>query len=57
MPKILETELPIKTDVIADWFWDTDMPLRKTFITIDMEGAPFSLRQIWLLREARSLVR
>jgi hypothetical protein len=54
LPKILATELPIKTDVIADWFWDTDMPLRKTFITIEMEGSRFSVRQIWQLQDARS---
>jgi len=56
MPRILETELPIKTDVIADWFWDMDMPLRKTFITIDTKGSEFSVRQIWQLQEARSLI-
>jgi len=55
MRKTIENQLPIKTDVIADWFWDTDMRLQKTLITIDMEGARFSVRQVWQLQESPSL--
>lgn len=42
----LEVNWPIKTDLIADWFWDEDMRLRKTLITIDVEGAHFGVRKI-----------
>jgi hypothetical protein len=34
--------------VIADWFWDTNMPLRKTLITIDVEGPRFAVRKVWM---------
>ena len=44
--KALEDELPIKADIIADWFWDTDMRLQKTLITIDVDGSQFSVRRV-----------
>jgi hypothetical protein len=54
MQKTLEEQLPIKTNVIADWFWDMDMRLRKTLITIDMEGTRFSVRRVSQLQELPS---
>ncbi|WP_237355852.1 hypothetical protein [Xanthobacter sp. YC-JY1] len=44
--KVLDGELPFKTELIADWFWDTEMTLRKTLITIDLEGSRFAVRKI-----------
>jgi hypothetical protein len=46
MRKTLESDLPLKAEVISDWFWDTAMRLRKTFITIDVEGTRFSVRKV-----------
>ena len=51
MQKTLDGELPAKAEIIGDWFWDTDMRLRKTLINIDLEGTEFSVRQVWQLRE------
>jgi hypothetical protein len=44
--KIVESDLPTKAEVISDWFWDTEMRLRKTFISIDVEGKQFSVRRV-----------
>jgi hypothetical protein len=45
--KVIESEvLSPKADLICDWFWDTDMPLRKTLITIDLEGDQFAVRKV-----------
>ncbi|WFR99608.1 hypothetical protein [Rhizobium tumorigenes] len=38
--------IPIKAGIIANWFWDEDMMLRKTFISIDTENSNFSVRKI-----------
>lgn len=46
MHKVLDGELPFKAELIADWFWDTEMSLRKTLITIDLEGARFAVRKV-----------
>ena len=51
MRKTLEPTLPTKTEILADWFWDTAMSLRKTLITIDVEETHFSVRQIWQLQQ------
>jgi hypothetical protein len=48
--KILESNLPTKAEIISDWFWDTEMTLRKTFISIDVEGSRFSIRKVSQLR-------
>jgi len=45
--KTLNSELPIKAEILADWFWDDSMPLRKTLITIDVEDTKFSVRKVW----------
>lgn len=37
---------PTKADVISDWFWDSDMSLRKSFISIDVEGARYGVRRV-----------
>lgn len=46
--QVLEGPMPLKTDIIADWFWDDQMPLRKTFITVDVEGAKYGIRRVWM---------
>jgi hypothetical protein len=47
----LHSNLPLKADVIADWFWDDQMPLRKTLITIDVEGEQYGVRKVWMMRD------
>jgi hypothetical protein len=47
--RVLEGALPIKTDIIADWFWDDRMRLRKSLISIDVEGERYGVRKIWML--------
>lgn len=42
----LHSELPTKAQVLANWFWDEDMRLRKTFITIDTQETKFTVRKI-----------
>ncbi len=42
----LEGKLPPKADLIADWFWDDRMTLRKTLITIDLHGTGFGVRKM-----------
>lgn len=49
MKKVLQTRLPLKTDIIANWFWDEQMMLRKTLISVDVEGSGYGLRKIWML--------
>jgi hypothetical protein len=43
--------LPWKADLIADWFWDDQMRLRKTLISIDVHGTQFGIRKVWMLSE------
>lgn len=45
----LKSELPLKAEVIADWFWDDRMPLRKTLISIDVQGPKFGVRKVSML--------
>lgn len=45
---VLDDPLPNKTALIADWFWDEDMPLRKTMITIDLHGDKYGVRKVWM---------
>lgn len=42
----LGSPLPLKADLIADWFWDDQMLLRKTLITIDVEGRNYGVRKV-----------
>lgn len=42
------SDLPIKAEIIADWFWDDQMILRKTFVSIDVEGPRYAVRKIWM---------
>jgi hypothetical protein len=46
MQKVIEDQLPVKTEVIADWFWDAQMRLRKTLVTIDVESTGFAVRKV-----------
>jgi hypothetical protein len=50
LQKVLEDEVPVKTEVIADWFWDTNMRLRKTLISIDVEAERFAVRRVLMHR-------
>lgn len=45
----LNSTLPLKAEVIADWFWDGEMPLRKTLITIDVEGTQYAVRKVSMM--------
>lgn len=47
--RILSRAMPMKTDVIADWFWDHTTLLRKTLVSIDLEGERYGVRKIWML--------
>ncbi|EJT03082.1 hypothetical protein RCCGE510_23159 [Rhizobium sp. CCGE 510] len=51
MQKVIEGQLSLKAEVLADWFWDTHMPLRKTLITIDVEGSRFAVRKVSMQEE------
>jgi hypothetical protein len=42
----LQSDLPVKAEVIADWFWDSAMRLRKTLITKDIQGARYAVRKV-----------
>ena len=42
----LQSDLSAKADHIANWFWDDDMPLRKTLISVDMLGEQFAVRRV-----------
>jgi hypothetical protein len=46
--RILKSPLPLKAQAIADWFWDDQMMLRKTLISIDVEGAKYGVRKVWM---------
>jgi hypothetical protein len=48
MRKVVESEFTPKGDLVANWFWDEDMYLRKTLITIDVEDAHFRVRKVWM---------
>jgi len=52
--RVLRSPLPVKTDIIADWFWDERMMLRKTFVSIDIMGSQYSVRKICKLDEKQS---
>jgi hypothetical protein len=49
MRRVLDGALPTKTHIIADWFWDESMRLRKSLISIDVEGERYGVRKIWML--------
>ncbi|OAN61546.1 hypothetical protein A7X12_23380 [Sphingomonas sp. TDK1] len=49
MRRVLDGGLPTKTEIIADWFWDVNMPLRKSLISIDVEGERYGVRKIWMV--------
>ena len=46
--RVLSAPLPLKADIIADWFWDAATMLRKTLITIDLVGDQYGIRKIWM---------
>jgi hypothetical protein len=52
MEKAIVGELPTKASILADWFWDSEMRLRKTLISIDMLQAQYSVRRVSMQRDA-----
>lgn len=52
LKRVVESELQPKVEVIADWFWDTETLLRKTFISIDTDGPQFGVTKISMLRDS-----
>jgi hypothetical protein len=46
--RVLSTALPPKAEIIADWFWDATTTLRKTLISIDLEGDLYGVRKVWM---------
>lgn len=49
--RVLSAALPRKTAIIADWFWDQTTMLRKTLISIDLEGNRYGVRKVWMMGE------
>lgn len=47
--KTLASEIPTRTSILADWFWDSTTRLRKTLIAIETEGGKFAVRKIEML--------
>lgn len=52
--RVLGAPMPLKANIIADWFWDEQMTLRKTLITVDVEGTQYGVRKIWMLGSGSS---
>ncbi|MCG6206291.1 hypothetical protein LPW26_16700 [Rhodopseudomonas sp. HC1] len=48
----LSSDLPPKAEVIADWFWDDAMVLRKTLISIDVHGDKFGVRKVSMMMQS-----
>lgn len=42
----LPTELPWKSEILSNWFWDEDMPLRKVLITVDVTAENFIVQRM-----------
>jgi hypothetical protein len=51
MEKMLGAELPPKASILADWFWDAEMRLRKTLISIDVLQSQYSVRRVTMTTE------
>ena len=45
--RVLEPDLPLKARILLSWFADSQMRLRKTFISIDHLGARSMVRELW----------
>ena len=50
--KELLDNLPMKAEILTDWFWDETTRIRKTLISIDVEGDKFAVRRVWKKSEA-----
>jgi hypothetical protein len=53
----LHADLPIRAEVIAYWFLDSAVPLRKTLINVGVEGARYAVRKVWALQADWQLAR
>lgn len=45
--RVVGPDLPLKAQVLLDWFADRGMRLRKTLISIDYLGAQSMVRELW----------
>jgi hypothetical protein len=46
--RALNSSLPDKAEIIADWFWASNTRLRKTLITIETEGDKYRVQPVWM---------
>lgn len=46
MERVVHGELPPKVSILADWFWDMQMRLRKTLISVDVMDKQWSVRRV-----------
>jgi len=44
----IKMPLPLKAEIISDWFWDQTTRLRKTMISIDVRGAQYSVHKMFM---------
>lgn len=49
---MLSSDLPLKAEIIADWFWDDTMALRKTLISIDVHDTKFGVHKVSMMVQA-----
>lgn len=56
MQKVLDGDLSLKAGLMADWFWDPQLKLRRTLITIDVEGDRTAVRKVWMEHQPPLLV-
>jgi len=47
----MESGMPTKAEIIADWFWDDRMSLRKTLISIDVRGSQYAVRKVHMANQ------
>jgi hypothetical protein len=49
--RVLRAAMPQKAEIIANWFWDRTTILRKTLISIDVEGNRYGIRKVWMMSD------
>ncbi len=47
--RVLSNDLQYKAEIIADWFWDQTTLLRKTLISIDLDGGRYGVHKVWMM--------
>lgn len=53
--RALNSNLPDKAEIIADWFWASNTRLRKTLITIETEGEKYRVQPVWMSDSSAAL--